>query len=122
MSNIIKEALANCTSIPDTPEVKLILNFFSDFIKTYGIFLKSEGKISFKLLTTGSCKANHFNIVLLPPDTSYGTFSKTLNSVPYGGSALANLLRNTGSKVTFDAKESNQDETYNHYLVEFTID
>jgi len=126
MSNIIQEALKNCTarndSIPD------ILQFFADFINKYGIYLKCEETLSFKFLITGhgvdELGRRTHSVILKPPHESYGYFSEELANdklTPFGGKSLANLLRNNGAKVTFDEKESKYDETYDHYLVEFTI-
>ena len=126
MSNIIQEALINCTNRTDsTPD---ILNFFADFINKYGIYLKCENTLSFKFLITYLGKdalgRRTHSLILKPPHESYGYFSEELANdklTPFGGKSLANLLRNNGAKVTFDEKESKYDETYAHYLVEFTI-
>ena len=126
MSNIIQEALKNCTTRTDsTPD---ILQFFADFINTYGIYLKDEKTLSFKFLVTGhgidALQRRTYSVILKPPHASYGDFSEKLseeNLTVFGGKSLANLLRNNGAKVTFDEKKSNHDETYDHYLVEFTI-
>ena len=127
MSNIIQEAIVNCTT-PEDSDTQEILKFFADFIKNYGIFLKSEKTLSFKFLITCSGNDNlgrtTHSVILKPPHVKYGFFSKELskkNLTLFGGESLANLLRNHGAKVTFDEKESRSDETYNHYLVEFTI-
>ena len=120
MSNVFTEAIASCNSIPNSEDTTKILNFFTDFIKEYGLFLKESRALTFKFLITGFSN-NGFKIILKPSDERYGIFSSELTNTPFGRIGVVNLLRHYGAKVIYDDNASKFDNTYEHYLVEFTI-
>ena len=121
MSNIIQEALANCTAIPEDSNTKELLNFFVNYINKYGIFLKDGNTLSVNLLITGGFKAFTFNLMLTPPDKSYGNYSESLEGIPFGRNSLANFFKNIGCEVTFNEDESKLNEQFDCYTLTFTI-